>query len=185
MCHPWPPTRAHLFLRMWRDRFRNRPLHRSRRCRRGSTFPYQILSPGNVRLNYGESQQWREKFVSGLEWQTSVTGGFTTQRFWVCLLFWSPASIEGRLTRGPCAVDDAQGQEFVHRAFVLDGCTCGRSHAGTGKRCNVPRAVQNIQLFPNLHVSMPSSGGRFCTECRASPFLPIWRFFSSMPFVSW
>ena len=41
----------------------------------------QILSPGNVRLKYGEPQQRREKIVSGLEWQISVTGGFTTQRF--------------------------------------------------------------------------------------------------------
>ena len=29
-------------------------------------IPYQILSPGNGRLSYGESQQWTEKIVSGL-----------------------------------------------------------------------------------------------------------------------
>ena len=32
-------------------------------------------------------------------------------------------------TLGPFAIDDAQGQELVHCAFALDGCT---SDAGTG-----------------------------------------------------
>ena len=41
-----------------------------------------------------------------------------------------------RFTFGSFVKDDSQGQELVHCAFVLDGCTRGKSDAGTGGRCS-------------------------------------------------